>query len=88
MPILFACSAAASALRCSICSRAARASVAVHRFGAAAKVAEVALTVALERQVAAVPRVRRASAHRVTGAVARGAGLLAASLVTSLIPVA
>jgi len=88
MPILFACSAAASAASLlDLFPARGRASVAVHRFGAAAKVAEVALTVALERQVAAVPRVAAPLRTGVTGGLWRAAqGLLAASLVTSLIP--
>ena len=88
LPILFACSAAASAASLlDLFPARRRASVAVHRFGAAAKVAEVAMTVALERQVAAVPRVAEPLRTGVTGGLWRAAqGLFATSLVTTLVP--
>jgi formate-dependent nitrite reductase membrane component NrfD len=88
LPILFACSAAASAASfLDLFPARRRASAAVHRFGATAKAAEVALTFALERQVAAVPRVAEPLRTGVTGALWSAArGLFAASLVTSLVP--
>jgi hypothetical protein len=88
LPILFACSAAASAASLlDLFPTRRRASMAVHRFGAAAKAAEVAMTIALERQVAAVPRVAEPLRTGVTGGLWRAAqGLFAASLVTSLVP--
>jgi formate-dependent nitrite reductase membrane component NrfD len=88
LPILFACSAAASASSVlDLLPTRGRASVAVHRFGAVAKAAEVALTVALERQVAAAPRVALPLRSGATGALWRAAqGLFAASAVTSLVP--
>src|SRR5207253_1395410 len=50
LPILFACSGAAAASSVlDVLPERGRASIAVHRFGAVAKAAEVALTVALER---------------------------------------
>jgi hypothetical protein len=88
LPILFACSsaAAASSLLDLLPTRG-RASVAVHRFGAAAKAAELALTVALEREVAVVPRVALPLRCGISGALWRAAqGLFAASAVSSLLP--
>ena len=88
LPILFACSGAAAASAVlDLLPERGRASVAIHRFGAVAKAAEVALTVALERQVARVPRVALPLRSGVSGALWRAAqGLFAASALTSLLP--
>jgi formate-dependent nitrite reductase membrane component NrfD len=88
LPILFACSAAAGAASfLDLLPQRGRASIAVHRFGAVAKAAEVGLTVALERQVAAVPRVAVPLRSGLSGALWRAAqGLFAASTLSSLLP--
>jgi len=88
LPILFACSGAAAASSVlDLLPERGRASIAVHRFGAVAKAAEVALTVALERKVATVPRVALPLRSGISGALWRGAqGLFAASALTSLLP--
>jgi formate-dependent nitrite reductase membrane component NrfD len=88
LPILFACSSAAAAgAALDLFPERGRAAVALHRFTAVAKATEVALTVALEREVAAVPRVAEPLRRGLSGALWRSAqGFFAASAAMSLVP--
>jgi formate-dependent nitrite reductase membrane component NrfD len=87
LPILFSTSGAAAASSVlDLWPPGGRGTVAAHRFGVIAKACELGMTFALEREVAAVPRVARSLRTGLSGALWRSAqALTALSLAASLL---